>query len=84
MGGQISAVGLDGKVRDGWPVVLNRPGATLESAILGSDGTLHALAIEPETYRDPPAESCVASDSATVLAIDPDGQVRYRVTVVEP
>lgn len=83
-GGQISAIDLDGKMHDGWPVELRRPGAAFVSAILGPDGTLYALVIEPETYRDPPADSCVASDSATVMAIDPDGQVRYRVTVVEP
>ena len=84
-GGQISAIGLDGKMRDGWPVQLRRPKATFNSAVLGPDGTLYALVIEPETYRDPPADSsCVATESATVLAIDPDGQVRYRVTVVEP
>jgi hypothetical protein len=84
-GGQISAIGPDGKMRDGWPVQLRRPGATFSSAVLGPDGTLYALVIEPETYRDPPADSsCVATESATVLAIDPDGRVRYRVTVVEP
>ena len=84
-GGQISAIGPDGKLRDGWPVRLRRPGATFNSAVPGPDGTLYALAIEPETYQDPPADSsCVATESATVLAIDPDGQVRYRVTVVEP
>jgi hypothetical protein len=84
-GGQISAIGLDGKMLDGWPVQLRRPGATFNSAVLGRDGTLYALAIEPETYRDPPADSsCVATESATVLAIGPDGRVRYRATVVEP
>ena len=84
-GGQISAIGPDGKMRDGWPVQLRRPGATFRSAVLGPDGTLYALADEPETYRDPPAApSCVATESATVLAIGPDEQVRYRVTVVEP
>lgn len=84
-GGQISAIGLDGRMRDGWPVQLRRPGGTFVSAVLGPDGTLYALAIEPETYRDPPADSsCVATESATVLAINPDGRVRYRVTVVEP
>jgi hypothetical protein len=84
-GGQISAIGLDGKMRAGWPVQLRRPGATFNSAVLGPDGTLYALVIEPETYRDPPADSsCVATESATILAIGPDGRVRYRVTVVEP
>ena len=74
MGGQISAIGLDGKMRNGWRVAPRRPGARFESAVLGPDGTPDARAIGPEAYRDPPAGSCVATDSATVLAIDPMGR----------
>jgi len=74
-GRRLVAIGPDGRVRAGWPVVLTRPGAEFWSVVVGSDGTAYALAIEPE-----------AGDrtSATVLAIGPDGRVRYRVTVVEP
>ena len=85
VGGQITAIGLDGKVRGGWPVVLGRPGAEFWSAAAGSDGTLYALAIEPEQTSAPTADPCTPPPaSATILAIGPDGEVRYRVTLVEP
>jgi hypothetical protein len=69
------AIGPDGRVRPGWPVVLERPGAEFWSVVVGSDQTAFALAIEPEAGE---------RSSATILAIGPDGTVRYRVTVVEP
>jgi len=74
-GRRLVAIGPDGKVRAGWPVVLTRPGAEFWSVVVGSDGTAYALAIEPE-----------AGDrtSSTILAIAPDGTVRYRTTVVDP
>jgi len=74
-GGRLVAIGPNGRVRPGWPVVLTRPGAGFWSVVVGSDGTAHALAIEPE-----------AGDrtSSTILAIAPDGTVRYRTTVVDP
>jgi hypothetical protein len=74
-GRRLVAIGPDGRVRPGWPVVLTRPGAEFWSVVVGSDGTAYALAIEPE-----------AGDrtSSTILAIAPDGTVRYRTTVVDP
>jgi hypothetical protein len=74
-GGSLVAIGQDGRVRPGWPVVLTRPGAEFWSVVVGSDRTVYALAIEPEAGE---------RSSATILAISPDGRVRYRVTVVEP
>jgi hypothetical protein len=84
VGGQITAVGPDGAVRDGWPVVLHRPGVTFDSVVAGADGTVYAKAIEPEGSAEPPKGACFPPASATILAIGPDGRVRYRVTVVEP
>jgi hypothetical protein len=74
-GGSLLALGLDGRVREGWPVGLRRSGSEFWSVVVGDDGTVYALALEPE-----------AGDnlSATVLAIEPDSTVRYTVTVVEP
>ena len=43
--------------------------------MVGEDGTVYALAVEPEGKR---------KASATLLAIDPDGDVRYAVTLLEP
>jgi hypothetical protein len=84
-GGQITAIASDGKVRDGWPVVLSRPGAAFWSVVARPDGMAYALAVEPEPNPRPPVERCaVPPASATILAIGPDGRVRYRVTVVEP
>jgi hypothetical protein len=84
-GGSIVAVGTDGVVKTGWPVVLRRAGAEFESVVVGPDGTAFALAIEPEEYL-PPDECGVKTslDSATILAINPDGTVRYRTTIVSP
>jgi hypothetical protein len=70
-GGSLVAIGPDGRIRPGWPVVLTHPGAEFWSVVVGRDGTAYALAIEPDA-------------SATILAIPADGTVRYRTTVVEP
>jgi hypothetical protein len=75
VGGTLVAVKSDGRVRAGWPVELQRPGAGLWSVIVGSDGTAYALAVEPETGT---------SSSATILAIAPDSTVLYRTTVINP
>ena len=84
-GGSVVAVGMDGAVKAGWPVVLRRAGAQFSSVAVGPDGTAFALAIEPEEYL-PPDECGVKTslDSATILAINPDGTVRYRTTIVSP
>jgi hypothetical protein len=74
-GRSLVAIGPDGRVRPGWPVVLKRPGAEFWSVVVGSDGTAYALAIEPEAG---------GWSSATILAIALDGTVNYRATVVEP
>ncbi len=73
-GGSLVAVGRDGRVVDGWPVALQKPGSAFWSVVVGVDGTVYALAIEPESG---------SRSSATVLAIAPDGMVRYRTTVVD-
>jgi hypothetical protein len=74
-GGSLVEVDPDGHVQPGWPITLQRPGAAVWSVVVGSDGTLWALAVEPEA---------AGQRSATILAIAPDGTVRARVTVVVP
>jgi len=83
-GGSIVAVGTDGAVKAGWPVVLRRAGAEFESVVVGPDGTVYALAIEPEEYLPDECGGKISFDSATILAINPDGTVRYRTTLVSP
>ena len=75
IGGSLVAIGPDGRVRPGWPVVLVRPGAEFRSVIVGPDGTAYAVVVEPEGG---------GHYSATLLAIAPDGTVRYRTAIVEP
>jgi hypothetical protein len=75
IGGSLVAVGPDGHVRPGWPVVLRRPGAAFWSVVAGSGGTAYAMAIEPEGG---------GRSSASLLAIAPDGTVRSRTVIVEP
>jgi hypothetical protein len=75
IGGSLVAIGPDGRVRPGWPIVLKRPGAEFWSVVVGPDGTATALAVEPEEG---------GRYSATILAIAEDGTVRYRTTIVEP
>jgi hypothetical protein len=75
VGGSIVAVGLDGRVVSGWPVELQRPGAEFWSVVVGSDGTAHALAIEPEAGD---------ASSASILAIAPDSTVLHVTTIIEP
>jgi len=74
-GGSLVAAGPDGKVRPGWPVELTRPGAEFWSVVVGSDGTVYALAVEPESG---------GRSSASILAIAPDSTVLYTTTIVEP
>jgi hypothetical protein len=75
VGGSIVAVGPDGRVRPGWPVELQRPGSAFWSVDVGSDGTVYALAIEPEAND---------TSSATILAIAPGSTVLWTTTVIEP
>ena len=75
VGGSLAAVGLDGRVRPGWPIELKRAGAEFWSVVVGSDGTAYALAIEPEAGT---------GSSATILAIAPDSTVLYRTTIIDP
>jgi hypothetical protein len=74
VGGSLVAVGPDGKVRAGWPVELKRPGAEFWSVVVGSDGTVYALAIEPESN---------GGSSASILAIAPDSTVLYTTTIID-
>ena len=43
--------------------------------VVGADGTVHALAIEPESS---------GGSSASILAIAPDSTVRWTTTIIEP
>jgi hypothetical protein len=74
VGATITAIGRDGNVRDGWPVNLQRPGATWRSLVVGPSGVVFAVAIEPES----------GGWSATVVAFGSDSLVRYRITIAEP
>jgi hypothetical protein len=74
-GGSIVAVGQDGRVRSGWPVELRQPGSGFWSVVVGSDGTVYALAVELES---------ASTSSATILAIAPDSTVLYRTTIIDP
>lgn len=73
-GGSIVAIGVDGQVRAGWPVRLPAAGAGFWSAVVSSDGTVYALAVEPSAGRS----------SWTLYAIGPDGTVRARTPIVGP
>jgi hypothetical protein len=75
VGGSLVAVGPNGRVRSGWPVALKRAGSEFWSVVAGSDGTVFALAIEPEAGR---------KSSASILAIAPDSTVRWTTTIVDP
>ena len=74
-GGIATAIGPDRRVRPGWPVILQRPGSVFDSIVAGPDGTIYALAVEPEAG---------GGYSSTVLAIDAASTVRYRTTILEP
>jgi len=75
IGGSLAAVGSDGQALPGWPMHLARRGAEFWSVVVGSGGTVYALAIEPEAG---------GKSSATILAMAKDGTGRSRTTVVEP
>ena len=74
-GGSIVAIGRDGRIVDGWPVRLKRPGSAFWSVAVGPDRVTYTLAVEPEPNN---------SHSATILAIAPDSTVLYRKTIIEP
>lgn len=74
-GGRLVAVGLDGRVRAGWPVALTSAGAEFWSVVVGLDGTIFAVAFEPEGG---------GMSSATILAIAPDSTVLWTATIIEP
>jgi len=75
VGGSLVAVDPDARVRRGWPVELKRAGSEFWSVVVGPDGTVYALAVEPESSR---------TSSASLLAIAPDSTVRYTTTIIEP
>jgi hypothetical protein len=76
VGGRIVAVGLNGKLRPGWPVTLVKPGARFRSVAVAGNGTVFGLAFEPEGRA--------GRHSATVVAIAASGTVLYRRTVIAP
>lgn len=73
-GGSMVAIGLDGRVRDGWPVGLLRAGSMFWSMAVAPYGLAWALAIEPEKQ----------GYSATVLQIAEDSTVLSTTTIVQP
>lgn len=75
VGGSIVAISPNGQVGQGWPVELTRPGAHFRMVDVGADGTVYALAVEPE-----------GSDrsSATIVAMAPDSTVLWTTTIVVP
>jgi hypothetical protein len=75
VGGSLVAVGPDSRLRPGWPVELRRPGAEFWSVVVGPDGTVYALAIEPGAGD---------ASSASILAIAPDSTVRWTTTIIDP
>jgi hypothetical protein len=75
VGGSLVALDPDGRMRPGWPVTLERPGAEFWSVVVDADGTAFAVAFEPESG---------GTSSATVVAIAPDSTVRYTITIIEP
>lgn len=85
VGGRLAALDLRGRNRPGWPVTLTRRGAEFWSVAVGSNGTVYGLAVEPErSLRDEGCTNPIVKSSATILAIRPDGTVRYRLTVMDP
>ena len=74
-GGSIVAIGPDGRVRPGWPVELRRPAAEFWSVVVGPDGTVYAMAIEPESGD---------TSSASIIAVAPDSTVRWTTTIIDP
>lgn len=83
VGGRIAALDTRGRNRPGWPITLTRPGASFWSIAVGANGTVYALAAEPER-RSGDRYCTVIKSSATILAIAPSGAIRYRLTVVDP
>jgi len=75
VGGSLTAIGPNGRVRSGWPVTLDRAGSEFWSVVVGSDGTAYALAIEPESG---------GTSSASIVAIAPDSTVRWTTTIIDP
>ena len=71
-GGQVVAVGPDGRVVDGWPVKLTNPAGRWDVVVAGTDGTVYATAIE----------SGGRTSTTTLLAIAPDSEVVWRSTLV--
>ncbi len=71
-GGQVVAVGPDGRVVDGWPVTLTNPAGRWDVVVAGTDGTVYATAIE----------SGGRTSTTTLLAIAPDSEVVWRSTLV--
>ena len=74
-GGSVVAIDQDGRVVDGWPVNLKRPGAEFWSVVVGQNSTAYVLAIEPEPN---------GSYSATIVAISEKSTTDYTATIIEP
>jgi hypothetical protein len=72
-GNSLIALSPGGRMRSGWPVGLQRPGAQFWQIVVGSDGGIWTLAAEPDRY----------GYDATLLSIAPDSTIRGKVTIVE-
>jgi len=75
VGGSIVAVGPDRRLRAGWPVEPKRLGAEFWTVVVGSDGTVYELAVEPE-----PGGAITRS----IRASAPDSTVVWTTAIVEP
>jgi hypothetical protein len=71
-GGQVVAVGPDGRVMSGWPVELKNRDGRWDLVAASDDGMVYATAVEPAG----------AGSSTTLLAIAPDSEVVWRSTLV--
>jgi len=75
MGGRINVVNLDATTRSGWPVTLQREGASWDSVTIGENRIAYAVAIEPEPNN---------KSSISILAFAPNGTRQWITTLVEP
>jgi hypothetical protein len=74
-GERITVVNPDGSIRSGWPVTLQRPGATWDSVTIGENRIAYAVAVEPEPK---------SKASISILAFAPNSERLWIRTLIEP
>jgi hypothetical protein len=74
-GERITVINPDGSIRSGWPVTLQRQGATWDSVTIGENRTAYAVAFEPEPNNEA---------SISILALAPNSERLWIRTIVEP